>query len=91
MTVRIDNKILAKSILEQKDVSMDFMNNRNSLRTLLLVLAGDSRVIDQMSLKDMSDLFDDAIEVLTEYNNAPKTCLDTSSLESYQIAHRRAL
>lgn len=91
MTIRIDNKILAKSILEQKDVSMDFMNNRNSLRTLLLVLAGDSRVIDQMSLRDMSDLFNDAIELLTEYNNASKTCLNLSMLENYQVAHRRAL
>lgn len=91
MTIRIDNKILAKSILEQKDVSMDFMNNRNSLRTLLLVLAGDSRVIDQMSLKDMSDLFNDAIELLTEYNNVSRTCLNISMLENYQVAHRRAL
>lgn len=91
MTIRIDNKILAKSILEQNDVSLDFINNKNSLRTLLLVLAGDSRVIDQMSLRDMSDLFNDAIELLTEYNNASKTCLNISMLENYQVAHRRAL
>lgn len=91
LTIRIDNKILAKSILEQNDVSLDFINNKNSLRTLLLVLAGDSRVIDQMSLRDMSDLFNDAIELLTEYNNASKTCLNISMLENYQVAHRRAL
>ena len=58
MAIFIDGKRFQKEISKLKPVDIGQLNEKSQrLRTLLLVLAGDKRVIDELSLEGMADLF----------------------------------
>lgn len=87
MDTKIDKSTLIENLL-----TIDVVANHcgTSVRTLLLVLAGDMRVINQLSLSEMSSLFEDTAEILSNYNAGLKESIDVSKLEDYQVTRRRA-
>lgn len=63
----------------------------HKLRTLFLVLAGDKRVIDDINLEGIAELFREAPELLKLYNSQTESCFDASQLVDYKNILRRAL
>lgn len=61
------------------------------LRTLLLVLAGDQRVISKLSLEDMAELFDDSVWLLEQYSARLENSFNEEAMENYADVMRRAV
>ncbi len=61
------------------------------LKKLFLVLAGDQRVINKLTLEDMARLFDDAAWLLGRYAEQVDYRFNESKLEDYVDARRRAV
>lgn len=92
MAIFIDGKRFQKEILKLKPVDISQLNEKNQrLRTLFLVLAGDKRVINELSLKGLADLFNETPEILSLYDLCTKEYFDASELVDYRNNQRRAL
>lgn len=61
------------------------------LKKLFLVLAGDQRVINKLTLEDMAGLFDDAAWLLNHYSDQADCGFDEAILEDYADIMRRAV
>ena len=75
-------------IPQEQEVTTD---DRKELKKLLLVLAGDQRVIRKLTLEDVSDLFNSAQQLLDSYESEWEYGFKTSALEDYMDAGRRAV
>lgn len=92
MAVYIDEKRLHKEIMKLEPADINQLNERSQkIRTLFLVLAGDRRVINDLSLEGMADLFNEAPEILDNYNSCSGDYFDASLLVDYMNIQRRAL
>lgn len=92
MAIFIDGKRLKKEILKLKPVDIGQFNEKSQrLRTLFLVLAGDKRVINELSLEGMADLFNETPEILSLYDSCAEDYFDASKLVDYKNNQRRAL
>lgn len=61
------------------------------LKKLLLVLAGDQRVIKKLTLEDMAMMFGDASRLLGQYTDQPGYGFKEALLEDYLDIRRRAV
>lgn len=89
--VGIDLERLVQNLLEipqEQEVNPD---DRKELKKLLLTLAGDQRVIRKFTLEDVSDLFNNAQQLLDNYESEWEYGFKTSALEDYMDAGRRAV
>lgn len=92
MAIFIDLKRLRKEILKLEPLDIGLLKEkRQRLRTLFLVLAGDKRVINELSLEDMADLFNETPEILSLYGSCTRDYFDASKLADYIDNQRRAL
>lgn len=92
MTVFIDEKRFLKELRKIKPVEVDQLEEKNrKIRTLFLVLAGDKRVIDEINMEGISELFSDAPDLLNAYDSQTQGCFDVSKLVDYKKSLRRAL
>lgn len=92
MEVSIDKKRLLRELnkLEPLDTSQ-LDEKSHKLRTLFLVLAGDKRVIDDVNMEGISELFCEAPGLLNLYSSQSEGCFDASQLVDYKNTLRRAL
>lgn len=92
MAIFIDGKRFQKEISKLKPVDIGQLNEKSQrLRTLFLVLAGDKRVIDELSLEGMAGLFNETPEILGLYDSCTEDYFDASKLVDYKNNQRRAL
>lgn len=88
----IDGKRFQKELSKLKPVDIGQLNEKSQrLRTLFLVLAGDKRVINELSLEGMADLFHETPEILSLYESCAEDYFDASKLVDYKNNQRRAL
>lgn len=87
--ITLDKKKMISNLLALEEDTQG--PDDNILRTLLLVLAGDMRIIEQLSLTDMSNLFTDAADIIRNYEASSMKCLDMSQLKDVRSIRRRAL
>lgn len=87
--ITLDKKKMISNLLTLEEDTQG--PDDNLLRTLLLVLAGDMRIIEQLSLTDMSNLFTDAADIIRNYEASSMECLDVSKLKDSRSTGRRAL
>lgn len=69
----------------------EIAERKRLLRTLLLVLAGDQRTINELSLEDLSELFAESTSIICIYNEKLEFVLDESKLEDFHKICRRAI
>lgn len=92
MSICIDVKRLRKELSKLKTVDVQKLHEKNQkLRTLFLVLAGDTRVINELSLEGMADLFNETPDILSLYASGTNEYFDESQLVDYKNIQRRAL
>lgn len=92
MAIFIDEKRFLKELRKLEPVDVDQLKEKNQkIRTLFLVLAGDKRVIDEISMEGISELFSDAPDLLNAYGSQAQGCFDVSQLVDYKNTLRRAL
>lgn len=91
MAVYIDKKRLLKELLKLESVDGQLDEQSQKLRTLFLVLAGDKRVISDINMEGIAELFCEAPEILSMYDSHTEGCFDASQLVDYKNTLRRAL
>ena len=92
MAIFIDGKRFQKELTKLKPVDIGQLNEKSQrLRTLFLVLAGDKRVFNALSLEGMADLFHETPEILSLYESCAEDYFDASKLVDYKNNQRRAL
>lgn len=92
MAISIDEKRLLKELLKLEPVDANQLDEQSKkLRTLFLVLAGDKRVIDDVNMEGIAELFSEAPELLALYNSRTEGCFDASQLVDCKNTLRRAL
>ncbi len=91
MAVCIDKKLFLRELLKLEPVDDQFYEQNRKLRTLFLVLAGDKRVISDINMKGIAELFCEAPEILSLYDLKAEDCFDASQLVDYTNTLRRAL
>ena len=92
MAICISRKRLQKELLKLEPVDINQLNEKGQkLRTLLLVLAGDKRVIDELNMGGIAELFRETPELLSLYDSQTMGCFDASQLVDYRNTLRRAL
>lgn len=89
--MRLDKKKWIASIMSiPEDVPLQSEEQKKA-RQLILLLAGDKRTMDQVSLQDISEFFTEAenlVEVFMEYR---RTSFNVSELVDCPAGKRRAL
>lgn len=92
MAVSIDKKRLLRELRKIEPIDTSQLDEQShKLRTLFLVLAGDKRVIDDINMEGIAELFSETPELLTLYNSQAESCFDASQLVDYKSILRRAL
>lgn len=74
-------------ISEEEEIA----EKRGKLRTLLLVLAGDQRTINELSLEDLAELFAESTSIISIYNEKLEYVLDEDKLKDFYNICRRAV
>lgn len=88
ITINIEKLVKNLSRIPEEEFDPD---ERKKLKILFLVLAGDQRVINKLSLEDMAGLFEDAADLLGYYSNCLEYQFSESLMEDYADAVRRAV
>lgn len=92
MAVSIDKKRLLRELLKLESVYANQLDEQSQkLRTLFLVLAGDKRVINDVKMEGIAELFSETPDLLNLYNSQTESCFDASKLVDYKNTLRRAL
>ncbi|WP_304428968.1 hypothetical protein [uncultured Acetatifactor sp.] len=69
--MELDKEMLAENLEKIPELDEEIRDRSNMLRVLLLVIAGDMRVIDRLSLSDMEELFASSTSLLETYSQTP--------------------
>ena len=69
----------------------EIAEKRKNLRTLLLVLAGDQRTINELSLEDLAGLFAESTSIISIFQEKLEYVLDEDKLQDYYKICRRAV
>lgn len=92
MAASIDVKRFLRELQKLEPLDTDQLDEQShKLRTLFLVLAGDRRVIDDINLEGIAEMFREAPELLNMYKSQTESCFDASELVDYKNVLRRAL
>ena len=86
-----DKKLLAENLEKIPEEESGLSEKNRELRTLLLVLAGDQRVIRSLSLEDMAYLFAESTSLLSCFWGDLSYHFAESKLENDSHAGRRAV
>lgn len=81
--MELDKKMLAENLKKIPELDEEIRDRSNMLRILLLVIAGDMRVIDRLSLGDMEELFASSTSLLEIYAQTPDCHFHESRLVNY--------
>lgn len=84
----LDKKMLAESIEKVPEFGEEERNQSSMLRQLLLVIAGDRRMIDRMSLEDMKKLFSMSTWILRAYAETTDYYFEERRLVTYAGCRR---
>lgn len=84
----LDKEMLAENIGKIPELGEAVRRRSSMLRQLLLVIAGDRRVIDRMTLDDMKELFSRSIWVLEAYTETMDYYFEEGSLVNYEGCRR---
>ncbi len=91
MAICIDKKRFLRELQKIEPVDGQLDEQGRKLRTLFLVLAGDKRVISDINMEGIAELFGEAPEILSLYDSKTEGCFDESQLVDYTNTLRRAL
>ncbi len=91
MAICIDKKRFLRELQKIEPVDGQLDEQGRKLRTLFLVLAGDKRVISDINMEGIAELFCEAPEILSMYDSHTEDCFDASQLVDYTNTLRRAL
>ena len=69
--MELDKEMLAENLEKVPELDEEIRDRSSMLRVLLLVIAGDMRVIDRLSLSDMEELFASSTSLLETYAQTP--------------------
>lgn len=89
--MKIDKKILAARILKAPDARLGESEEKRRAKQLLLLLAGDRRTEERLSLADISAFFADVNPLLREMQGWTDKGFDKSKLKDCETARRRAV
>lgn len=89
--MKLDKELLKRNLEEIQEPDVEMQENRELLRRLLLVLAGDQRVISELSLEDLEELFSVSTSLLWNFQEKPDNYFNESKLVNYAAACRRAV
>lgn len=84
----LDKEALAENLERIPELGEEERKRSDMLRRLLLVIAGDRRVIDRMSLQDMEELFSKSTSILRTYAETPEYHFSVGRLVSYEGCRR---
>lgn len=87
----LDAKLLIENLKKIPEEENMVPKEKERLKVLLLVLAGDQRVIRGLSLDDMEDLFSETAMLLNGYREGMPDYFNEDRLENYKYAERRAV
>lgn len=89
--MRLDKKKWIASIMGiPEDVPLQSEEQKKA-RQLILLLAGDKRTMDQVSLQDISEFFTEAENLLEVFMEYRRTSFNVSELVGCPAGKRRAL
>lgn len=91
MAICIDKKRFLRELQKIEPVDDQLDEQSRKLRTLFLVLAGDKRVISDINMEGIAELFCEASEILSWNDSRIEDCFDESQLVNYANTLRRAL
>lgn len=84
-------KLLIENLKKIPEEEEAVLENRERLRMLLLVLAGDQRVIRELCLDEIEELFLDTPYLLEVYGKGVPTVFYENRLENCKCVGRRAV
>lgn len=89
--MEIDVKLLVENLEKIPEEENILPESRKRLKLLLLVLAGDQRVIQDLSLEEVEELFSETPSLLSIYNEDVSNYFNENMLENYSCFGRRAV
>lgn len=89
--MKLDKELLVRNLEEIQEPDEEMQETHELLRRLLLVLAGDQRVISELSLEDLEELFSMSTSLLWSFQEKPDNYFNERKLVNYAAACRRAV
>ncbi len=89
--MELDAKLLYENLRKIPEEENEISERGKKMKRLLCILAGDQRVIQDLSMDDIAELFAETPSILRGYNQEVSTYFCESSLENFRYMELRAV
>lgn len=89
--MELDAKLLIKNLRKIPEDENEISEKAKKMKCLLSVLAGDQRVIQDLSMDDIAELFAETPSILSGYDQDVSTHFCESRLENFRCMELRAV